>query len=207
MPRLELQPGSTEKEALMLNFISGIVHSISAQRVVIDAQGIGYEIHITPGALELCKIGQTVQMPVLMIVREESMTLYGFSDWQEREFFHTLLSVSGIGPKLALTIVSSLTQTSFASAITNKDESALVRIPGVGKKSAARLIVELDGKFEKVTGAQGLTAEILDALTALGWSEREARAALEKVGETHKNADVTVQLRSALEVLNKVNRA
>jgi Holliday junction DNA helicase RuvA len=81
-------------------------------------------------------------MPVLLIVREESMTLYGFSDWQEREFFQILMSVSGVGPKLALTIVSSLTQENFALAIANKDEATLVRIPGVGKKSAARLIVE-----------------------------------------------------------------
>ena len=190
----------------MLSFISGTVHSISAQRVVIDAQGIGYEIHITPGALGLCRVGSTVQMPVLMIVREESMTLYGFSDWQERDFFQTLLSVSGVGPKLALTIVSSLTQSNFATAIAKKDEAVLVRIPGVGKKSAARLIVELDGKFEKVSGMQGLSEDILEALTALGWSEREARVALEKVNESHRDADITVKLRTALELLNKVNR-
>ncbi|MGA0857167.1 MAG: Holliday junction branch migration protein RuvA [Candidatus Nanopelagicales bacterium] len=190
----------------MLSFISGTVHSISAQRVVLDAQGIGYEIHITPSALGLCRVGAKVQMPVLLIVREESMTLYGFSDTQERDFFQILMSVSGVGPKLALTIVSSLTQYSFATAIANKDEATLVRIPGVGKKSAARLIVELDGKFQKVAGMQNLSDDILDALTALGWSEREARAAIEKVNEMHASADITVKLRTALEVLNRVNR-
>lgn len=206
MPCMELPSRLTKKETVMLSFISGTVHSVSAQRVVIDAQGIGYEIHITPGALGLCTLGAAVQMPVLLIVREESMTLFGFSDWQERDFFQTLMSVSGVGPKLALTIVSSLTQKSFATAISQKDESTLVRIPGVGKKSAARLIVELDGKFEKVSGMQGLSEDILEALVALGWSEREARAALEKVNETHAHADITLKLRSALEVLNKVNR-
>lgn len=206
MPRLELPPSFTEKETVMLSFISGTVHTVSAQRVVIDAQGIGYEIHITPGALGLCSVGSFVQMPVLLIVREESMTLFGFSDAEERNFFQTLMSVSGVGPKLALTIVSSLSQKSFSAAIAQKDEATLVRIPGVGKKSAARLIVELDGKFEKVAGMQGLAEDILDALIALGWSEREARAALEKVNETHAEADITLKLRSALEVLNKVNR-
>lgn len=190
----------------MLSFITGKVHSISAQRVVLDAQGIGYEVHITPGALGQCKLGFEVQMPVLMIVREESMTLYGFSDMQERDFFQTLLSVSGVGPKLALTIVSSISETHFAVAIAKKDEATLVRIPGVGRKSAARLVVELDGKFDKVSGTNGLTEDILEALTALGWSEREARAALERVNETHPDADITTKLRTALEVLNKVNR-
>lgn len=206
MPRLELQSSADKEDGLMLSFIAGTVHSLSAQRVILDAQGIGYEIHITPGALGLCKVGSSVQMPVLLIVREESMTLYGFSDWQEREFFQILMSVSGVGPKLALTIVSSLTQENFALAIANKDEATLVRIPGVGKKSAARLIVELDGKFQKVVGMQNLSDDILDALTALGWSEREARAAIEKVNENHANADITIRLRSALEVLNRVNR-
>jgi Holliday junction DNA helicase RuvA len=190
----------------MLSFITGKVHSISAQRVVLDAQGIGYEVHITPGALGQCKLGFEVQMPVLMIVREESMTLYGFSDMQERDFFQTLLSVSGVGPKLALTIVSSISETYFAAAIAKKDEATLVRIPGVGRKSAARLVVELDGKFDKVSGTYGLTEDILEALTALGWSEREARAALERVNESQPDADITTKLRTALEVLNKVNR-
>lgn len=206
MPRVELPSSPTQKETVMLSFISGTVHSISAQRVVIDAQGIGYEIHISPGALGLCTVGSPVLMPVLLIVREESMTLFGFCDSQEREFFQTLMSVSGVGPKLALTIVSSLSQKNFASAIAQKDEATLVRIPGVGKKSAARLIVELDGKFERVSGMLGLSEDILEALIALGWSEREARAALEKVNETQANADITLKLRSALEVLNKVSR-
>lgn len=191
----------------MLSFISGTVHSISAQRVVLNAAGIGYDIHITPGALGLCRLGQDVMMPVLLIVREESMTLYGFSDADERDFFQLLLSVSGVGPKLALTIVSSLDRTTFAKAISTKDETALVRIPGVGKKSAARLLVELDGKFEKIISENGLESDILAALTALGWSEREARAALERVNQTHVNSDLTVKLRAALEVLNKVTRS
>ncbi len=193
----------------MISFLRGRIVGISAANLVIDVNGIGYNVIVTPQVLQSASIDTEISLPVALIVREESMTLYGFENIQERKLFDILQTVNGVGPKLALTILAATNVENLSDAIVNGDEIALTKIPGVGKKSAARLILELQDKFGKVSlSATGWQSEVHDALTVLGWSAKEASQAVAAVIEKqlpHKN--VPEALKSALEILNRIGRS
>jgi Holliday junction DNA helicase RuvA len=193
----------------MISFLRGVVADISAANMVIDVNGVGYNIIVTPNVLQSAKIGSEISIPVVLVVREESMTFYGFANGEERRIFELLQTVNGVGPKLALTILAATTSENLADAISSNDESALTRIPGVGKKSAARLILELGDKFgTKATARTGWQSEVHDALTALGWSSKEASGAVQSVTEKNlPHKSVPQALKSALELLNRIGRA
>lgn len=193
----------------MISSLRGVVTDISAATLEIDVNGIGYHVLVTPNVLQSAKTNSEISLPVVLVVREESMTLYGFSNLEERKLFELLQTVNGVGPKLALTILAATTSENLARAISDGDESALTRIPGVGKKSAARLILELGDKFGKQKSLKtGWQSEVHDALTALGWSAKEADFAVNSVLEKKlPHADVAQALKSALELLNRIGRA
>ncbi len=186
--------------------------SISGNTVVVDANGLGYAISVTPQTLSKLSRTEEVTIPVLLIVREDSMTLFGFSSEDEKTLFSLLQTVSGVGPKLALTILAATNPESLASAIVRGDELALTKIPGVGKKSAARLILELGDKLTAITTTPQVATSWQDdveaALVSLGWNAKEAALAVSKVNDSDVDPkDPGAALREALATLNRSSRA
>ena len=195
----------------MLSFLRGQVIGVAGTTVALDVHGVGYAVNVTPKTLSQLRVGSEATLPVVLIVREDSMTLYGFLDTDERAVFELLLTVSGIGPKLAQTILAALEPSALSDALATGNEAALVRVPGVGKKSAQRLILELGDKLV----ANGRTApvantwrdDVVSALTSLGWSSKEAAAAVEGLDETTIDTqDPGSALRLALASLNRTSR-
>ena len=194
----------------MISQIRGSVVSIAGNVIVVDVAGVGYEITVTPQTLTPLRIGSEVTVPVRMVIREDSMTLFGFSSTDERSLFDRLQTVNGVGPKLALTILAATSAESLIAAITQGDEAALVRIPGVGKKSAARLILELGDKLIAPASAKRIATwqqDVIDALVSLGWSTKDATAAVARIDESSIDvSDAGAALRAALTLLDKSGR-
>ncbi len=194
----------------MIAQLRGLVVSILGNVIVIDAQGVGYEVTVTPQTLSSLRIGTEATIAIRMVVREDAMILFGFSSTDERALFDRLQTVNGVGPKLALTILAATSADALISAISSGDEAALVRIPGVGKKSAARLILELGDKL--VSPAAATTTRwqtnVIDALVSLGWSTKDATAAVARIDEkTIDVDDAGSALRAALSMLDKSGRS
>ncbi len=195
----------------MLSFLRGEVVAISGTTVALDVAGVGYAVSVSPKTLSQLRLGNSVTLPVTLIVREESMTLYGFLDNDERALFELLMTVSGVGPKLAQTILAAIEPAALSDAIAAGNEAALVRIPGVGKKSAQRLILELGDKLvrlSKPTAAVSTWQEdVVSALVSLGWSQKESQAAVDGIDEsTIDPRDPGSALRQALTSLNRTGR-
>lgn len=195
----------------MLAFLRGEVVTISGTTVSLDVSGVGYAISVSPKTLSQLRIGANVTLPVTLIVREDSMTLYGFLDNEERALFDLLMTVSGVGPKLAQTILAAIEPSALSEAISAGNEAALVRIPGVGKKSAQRLILELGDKLVRLgqpaTAVNTWQDDVIAALVSLGWSLKESQAAVDAVDEsTIDPRDPGSALRQALTSLNRTGR-
>lgn len=181
-------------------------------RIVLDVGGVGYRVHVPSStAQRLPPTGEVVTVHVYTHVREDVLALYGFVTEDEKLLFEDIISVSGMGPRLALTSLSTLQPSEFRRAVSNEDVTALTRISGVGKKTAQRLILELKGKLtpaapDAVASAEPaadapVSDDALAALVALGYSEAEATPALKKVAEELDGADepdTTALLRRAL---------
>ena len=180
--------------------------------VILDVHGVGYAISVTPRTLSKLSRTNEVTIPVQLIVREDSMTLFGFSGEEEKSLFSLLQTVSGVGPKLALTILAATEPEVLTSALVRGDEIALTKIPGVGKKSAARLILELGDKVSSVTSIPAAASSWKDdveaALISLGWNAKEAASAIAKVSESDVDSqDPGAALRAALATLNRSSRS
>ena len=167
----------------MIVRLSGLLLDVSPPSVVIDVSGVGYQVEVPMSVFDqLPAIGEPVVVLTEMIVREDSQTLYGFQNTADRQLFRDLLKVSGVGPRLALGILSGVSGSDFALMVEAGDAGALTRLPGIGKKTAERLIVEMRGKLASVDagggdGAMGgndAAMEARAALTALGYSQAEA---------------------------------
>jgi len=195
---------------LMIEYLTGILAQSTPGYVVIQTGGIGWNVPITLSAYDrLPAEGQSVTLPTFLSVKEDSLTLYGFKDQEERELFQKLLQVSGIGPKLAMTVLSGLPAAEFVNAIAAKDSKRLNSIPGIGKKMAERLVVELKDKVgadlptETSTPPEAAGKNIRDAilaLVALGYKQQEAKALLAKLPASDQE-DLAVEdlVRSALQ--------
>ena len=131
----------------MIAFVKGTISEISALGAVIEVGGVGMNLVTSANALKGKKIGDLVQVPTVMIVREDAMTLYGFEDDNEKEMFLLLQTVSGIGPRMALNAISVMGEKKLSNAIANADIGSLTSVPGIGKKGAQRLILELADKL------------------------------------------------------------
>ncbi|MDD3933415.1 Holliday junction branch migration protein RuvA [Methanoculleus sp. UBA303] len=172
----------------MIAHLSGELASTGDRWVVIDIGGVGYRVQVTgPTLQDLLEMQGRVMVHTYMVVRDDDIQLYGFSHPRERELFTILIGVTGIGPQTAMNILSRISFEDFAIAILNDDEKVLTRIPGIGSKSAKRLILELKDKMKKcaatLPGGRRRTeaCDAASALISLGFSEREAEDAVDAV--------------------------
>ncbi|MEE1621101.1 Holliday junction branch migration protein RuvA [Zafaria sp. Z1313] len=173
----------------MISSLSGTVQHVGLGSAVVDVSGFGMLVQATPQTLSGLHVGRQAVLHTAMVVREDSMTLYGFGDTDGREVFEVLQSVAGIGPRLALAVLAVLSPEDVRIAVAGSDTKTLTRVPGIGPKVAQRMVLELAGKLAP-TGAPGSTtpavpageawrAPVLEALTGLGWSEKDAGRALD----------------------------
>ena len=193
----------------MISLLRGIVASVGLDHIDVVVGGIGFRVHVTPAFAQGSAHDEEITVYTSMIVREDSMTLYGFESCDERDVFTTLMSVSGIGPKIALAALAVLRPDDLRRAVRDQDLATLQRIPGVGKKSAQRMALEIGDKLgtpAALPGAEATPApvpsedtvasEVSAALVGLGWSEAQATKAIEKLAGSGLGA--SDMLRAAL---------
>jgi holliday junction DNA helicase RuvA len=199
----------------MIAHLRGILLQKSTQAIVLDNAGVGYEIHVPLSTFyALPESGEEVRLHIYTHVREDILALFGFLTPVEKNLFLMLISVSGIGPKLALNILSGIGPQEFLQAVAGGDSPRLQSIPGVGRKTAERIVLELKEKAQKSLGemrVQELTAEpspdksvvedALSALVNLGYQPKVARAAVEKAGKKDAGQSLEVLIREALRLL------
>ena len=156
----------------------------SPPQVLVDVAGVGYEVDVPMSSFfNLPPAGERVTLLTHFVVREDAQTLFGFLTADERATFRQLIKISGVGPRMALSLLSGLSVADLSQAVAAQDASRLVKVPGIGKKTAERLLLELKGKLGPELGAPAQVAndaqaDIVQALVALGYSEKEAAAAL-----------------------------
>jgi holliday junction DNA helicase ruvA len=193
----------------VISILRGIVASVGLDHIDVVVGGIGFRVHVTPAFAQGSARDEEITVYTSMIVREDSMTLYGFESCDERDVFTTLMSVSGIGPKIALAALAVLRPDDLRRAVRDQDLATLQRIPGVGKKSAQRMALEIGDKLgtpAALPGAEATPApapsedtvasEVSAALVGLGWSEAQATKAIEKLAGSGLGA--SDMLRAAL---------
>ncbi len=194
----------------MIASVRGEVVDIALDHVVIEAAGVGYKLMAAPSTLATLRRGSEARLITAMIVREDSMTLYGFPDGEARDLFLTLLGVSGIGPKIALATLAVYDATALRRSLADGDVTALTRVPGIGKRSAERMVLELRDKIGPVSPATGVTLNghsirgpVVEALVGLGFAAKQAEEATDKVLAAAEDATTSTALRSALSLLGK----
>jgi Holliday junction DNA helicase RuvA len=172
----------------MISLVNGVVRSISIDKTIVEVGGVGLSLTITQKTSAQLNIGVTVQLFTTLVVREDALTLYGFLEDGDRSLFELVQTVSGIGPKVALSIVSALSPSQLAIAISQEDISAIEKVPGIGRKGAQRLILELKGKLtdfgtsSKSDRHQPVWREQLtSALVSLGFNAKDSDAAISQV--------------------------
>ena len=187
----------------MIASLTGHVAEKDDNSIVIQIGGFGLQVRVPAGIRDEVQVGQTVTLHTFLVVRETELTLYGFPTKEEREFFILLLGVSGVGPRLALAALSTLTPDAIRRAVFNEQADVFSQVPGVGKTTAGKILLHLKNKIKDVEGLElvavldDVGAEVLAALTALGYSVVEAQAALQSIPRDAPN-DVEERLRIAL---------
>ena len=195
----------------MIASIRGEVLDIALDHVVIEASGVGYKLMAAPSTLATLRRGSEARLITAMIVREDSMTLYGFPDGDARDLFLTLLGVSGVGPKIALATLAVYDAMTLRQALADGDVTALTRVPGIGKRGAERMVLELRDKVGSGAAPGGMPAvnghavrgPVVEALVGLGFAAKQAEEATEKVLATDHDATTSSALRAALSLLGK----
>jgi Holliday junction DNA helicase RuvA len=190
--------------------VHGQVAAVGAHGAVVEVGGVGLAVSCTPATLARLRVGQPARLSTSLVVREDSLTLYGFSDDDERSVFELLQTASGVGPRLAQAVLSVLPPTDVRRAVATADVATLTRVPGIGKKGAERLVLELRdkiGAFEPAPAETIPTApwkdQVGQALVGLGWTAREADDAVTLVAaDATDHPDVPSLLRAALRVLS-----
>jgi Holliday junction DNA helicase RuvA len=191
----------------MIGRLTGTLSDKNPPQVLVDCHGVGYEVDVPMSTFyNLPPVGDKVSLLTHFVVREDAQVLYGFGSPGEREAFRQLIKISGVGPRTALSVLSGLSVADIAQAVTAQDASRLVKVPGIGKKTAERLLLELKGKFgpDLGVGGAGATsdaqADIQQALLALGYSDKEASASLKALP---KDVGVSEGIKLALKALAK----
>lgn len=192
----------------MIGRLTGVLLEKNPPQILLDVQGVAYEVDVPMSTFyNLPVLHEKVVLHTQLIVREDAHLLYGFSSNEERVAFRLLLKISGVGPKLALSVLSGLSLNDLAVAVANKETGRLTKIPGVGKKTAERLLLELQGKFAAAgtsaaqdTVASSSNYDIVNALLALGYNEKEASWAAKQLAQ---DTDVSDGIRQALKLLSK----
>ncbi len=190
----------------MIGRLYGLLLDKNPAQLIVECNGVGYEVGVPMSTFyNLPAIGERVTLLTHMVVREDAQLLYGFGTTQERELFRELIKISGIGARTALAILSGMSVNDLAQAVTLQEVGRLTRIPGIGKKTGERLLLELKGKLGAELGtAPGTEGEssndVLSALLALGYSEKEALLAIKQVPA---GSSVSDGIRQALKALSK----
>lgn len=190
----------------MIGSLTGTLRAKSPPQVLVDVNGVGYEVDVPMSSFyNLPSLGTQVTLLTHFVVREDAQSLFGFLTHEERSTFRLLVKISGVGPKMALSILSGLSVSELGQAITSQQAARLVKVPGIGKKTAERLLLELKGKLgpsstSAVSLGQTNTNDILQALIALGYSDREAAASLKLLPQ---DIDVADGIKLALKALGK----
>ena len=198
----------------MIGSLNGLIKNKKPSEVLIEVNGIGYEVHVPLStSFKLPEIDQQTHLLTHLIIREDQHTLYGFATEEERNLFRALIRISGVGPKLAITILSGTNVEDFVRSVQAQDADALIHLPGIGKKTAERLLVEMKDRIDQIGGvnlkegdgieSSGIQVikEAHNALSSLGYKSIEARKILEKINS--KGLTVEELLRQALQSLNK----
>jgi holliday junction DNA helicase RuvA len=200
----------------MIAFVRGTVADLTLSSAVLEVGGVGLELHCTPRTLATLRTGTETTLPTSMVVREESLTLFGFLDDDEKQVFELLQTASGVGPKLAQAMLAVHTPDDLRRAVTGEDVKTLTTVPGIGQKGAQRIILELKDRIGGPTGGghprtalpgkdEAWRAQVHAGLVGLGWSAKEADRAVETVApEAERDGDdVARLLRAALRTLSK----
>ncbi|MEO8518714.1 MAG: Holliday junction branch migration protein RuvA [Dermatophilaceae bacterium] len=198
----------------MISSVSGVVLSAGLDSVVIDVGGVGLLLHTTAGTAASLSPGGKALLATTLVVREESLTLYGFADEDERTVFNLVQTVSGVGPRLALAMLAIHTPDGLRRAVSGGDLVALTKVPGIGKKGAERIVLELRDKIGMPSGpASSPTSrpavadwseQVREALVGLGWSVRQAEDTVEAIRpDAGDGSDVSSLLRAALRELGR----
>lgn len=188
----------------MIALLTGEVHEKTEKSLTFVAGSVGYEVFCAPTLLEQTKVGDQMTLYTHQYVREDAMELYGFTTADARLFFRQLISVSGVGPKSALTVMALTSLDELKRAIAQGDATLLTKVSGIGKKTAERLVVELRQKMEDAVGTESggsVDGDAIDALIGLGYSSKEARDALRYIGANAASTSARVQ--AALKILGK----
>jgi Holliday junction DNA helicase RuvA len=168
----------------MISHLTGTIRHLTTEKVVLEVGGVGYAISITPRTSVQMVLGSTATISTTLVVREDSLTLFGFLDSHDRDLYETLQTVTGIGPKVALAITGALTPDDLARAVAQEDIGAIEKVPGIGRKGAQRLILELKGKLVADKNSlpialhSAVRDQLLAALTGLGFSSKESDIAI-----------------------------
>lgn len=188
----------------MIASLNGKIGDIFGDSLVVEVGGIGYQVYVPVAVRQQARNGEIIHLHTYLVVRQDSLTLFGFESREEREFFMLLLEVNGIGPRLALSVLSVLSPEAIRRAVFHEQAEVFSRVPGVGKKTAQKILLQLQDRLPTDSGLTvgsiltDLDTEILAALTSLGYSVVEAQAALQSIPRDTPQ-DLEVRLRQALQ--------
>jgi Holliday junction DNA helicase RuvA len=196
----------------MISRVRGTVLSIGLDHVVIEVGGVGLLITATPATLATLRTGEEAILETTLVVREDALTLFGFADQQARELFGLLLTVSGIGPRIAMATLAVLDPDKLRAALAEGSIATLTQVPGIGRKGAERMVIELRDKVgalaaaaaESVaTGNGAVRGSVVEALTGLGFAAKQAEQAVDRVMAENGTSDTSTVLRKALATLGR----
>jgi holliday junction DNA helicase RuvA len=197
----------------VIAFVKGHVAQVTLSSAVLEVGGVGLELMCTPGTLATLRTGQVATLPTSMVVREDSMTLFGFLDDDEKAVFELVQTASGVGPKLAQAMLAVLSPDALRVAVAGDDVKTLTKVPGIGQKVAQRIILELKDRLGAPVGVASVPAarageawrdQVHQGLTGLGWPAKEAERAVDAVADqAGDRPDVGALLRAALQTLSR----
>lgn len=188
----------------MIASITGRVQEILNDSLVVQVGGVGLQVYVPAAARNQQRVGESVFLYTYLVVREDALTLFGFETHEEREYFILLLGVNGIGPRLSLNVLSVLTPDAIRRAVFHEQADILSRVPGVGKKTAQKIVLQLQDRLPMAPGLEPVTAasdqdlQVMEALTALGYSVVEAQGAIQSIPRDAPD-DIEERLRLALQ--------
>lgn len=196
----------------MIASVTGRVLSVALDSVVVGVGGVGMCVQATPATLAGLRVGRDASLATSLVVREDALTLFGFADDEERDVFELLQTVSGVGPRLALAMLAVHPPEQLRRAVATEDYAALVRVPGIGRKGAQRIVLELGDRLgppradgsapdEAPTSPTAPPPEVVEALVGLGWPVRNAEQAVTEALDGEGSSDTAALLRSALRIL------
>jgi holliday junction DNA helicase RuvA len=206
-----------EREAAVIASVRGRVTAVSPDGAVVEVGGVGLALHCTPGTVAGLRVGAEARLATTLVVREDSLTLYGFADDDEKQLFELLQTASGVGPRLAQAVLAVLSPDSVRRAVLGGDTATLIRVPGIGKKGAERLVLELRDRIgpgpvagaadgaDGAAGARAWAEQVRQGLVGLGWTAGQADQAVAAVAESLDGEvpPVPVLLKQAIRMLGR----